>query len=126
MATKKLTNKSNISSPLTGNTGHYWGTCNTTGNIGICGGTTTTTTTGNPYWINTPLIANPGQVITTGTNTLSWGDGISMNSDIIEYVDIFYQLMGIDMDYKRFSIMSKEEKRSFIRDIKLQKLIDDK
>ena len=123
MATKKLTNKSNISSPLTGNTGHYWGTC---GNIGGGGGTTTTTTTGNPYWINTPLIANPGQVITTGTNTLSWGDGISMNSDIIEYVDIFYQLMGIDMDYKRFSIMSKEEKRSFIRDIKLQKLIDDK
>ena len=120
-ATKKLTNTSNISSPLTGNTGHYWGTC---GNIG--GGTTTTTTTGNPYWINTPLIANPGQVITTGTNTLSWGDGISMNSDIVEYIDIFYQLMGIDMDYKRFSLMSKEEKRSFIRDIKLQKLIDDK
>ena len=128
MAIKKLTNTSNISSPLTsnaltGNTGHYWGTC---GNTGISG-TTTTTTTGNPYWINTPLIANPGQVITTGgNNTISWSDGISMNSDIVEYIDIFYQLMGIDMDYNRFSIMSKEEKRSFIRDIKLQKLIDDK
>ena len=118
MATKKLTNTSNISNTLTGNTGHYWGTCNT-GNIGICGGTTTTTTTGNPYWINTPVISSPN-------TTLSWGDGISMNSDIVEYIDIFYQLMGIDMDYKRFSIMSKEEKRSFIRDIKLQKLIDDK
>jgi len=130
MATKKLTNTSNISNPLTGNTGHYWGTCNTTGNIGICGGTTTTTTTGSPYWGNT-LIASPGQspgqVITTvGGGGLSWGDGISMNSDIVEYVDIFYQIMGIDMDYKRFSLMSKEEKRSFIRDIKLQKLIDDK
>ena len=124
MAIKKLTNKSNISSPLTGNTGHYWGTCGNIGGSGISG-TTTTTTTGNPYWINAPAI--PGQVITTtGTNTLSWGDGISMNSDIVEYIDIFYQLMGIDMDYKRFSIMSKEEKRSFIRDIKLQKLIDDK
>ena len=122
MAIKKLTNKSNISSPLTGNTGHYWGTCGNIGGSGISG---TTTTTGNPYWINAPAI--PGQVITTtGTNTLSWGDGISINSDIIEYVDIFYQLMGIDMDYKRFSIMTKEEKRSFIRDIKLQKLIDDK
>ena len=112
------------SNALTGNTGHYWGTC---GNTGISGTTTTTTTTGNPYWINTPLIANPGQVITTGgNNTISWSDGISMNSDIVEYIDIFYQLMGIDMDYNRFSIMSKEEKRSFIRDIKLQKLIDDK
>jgi len=126
MAIKKLTNTSNISNPLTGNTGHYWGTCNT-GNIGICGGTTTTTTTSSPYWGNT-LIANPGQVITTGgtNNTISWTDGTFMNSDIVEYIDIFYQLMGIDMDYKRFSLMSKEEKRSFIRDIKLQKLIDDK
>ena len=118
MAIKKLTNKSNISNTLTGNTGHYWGTCGNIGGSGISG-TTTTTTTGNPYWINTPVISSPN-------TTLSWGDGISMNSDIVEYIDIFYQLMGIDMDYKRFSIMSKEEKRSFIRDIKLQKLIDDK
>jgi len=127
MATKKLTNTSNISNPLTANTGHYWGTCGNIGRSGISGTTTTTTTTGNPYWINTPFIANPGQVITTvGGGGLSWGDGISMNSDIVEYIDIFYQIMGIDMDYKRFSLMSKEEKRSFIRDIKLQKLIDDK
>jgi hypothetical protein len=118
MAIKKLTNKSNIS-----NTGHYWGTCGNIGGSGISG-TTTTTTTGNPYWINTP--AMPGQVLTTSGGAITWNDGISMNSDIVEYVDIFYQLMGIDMDYKRFSIMSKEEKRSFIRDIKLQKLIDDK
>ena len=128
MAIKKLKNTSNISSPLTSNNafnaGHYWGTC---GNTGISG-TTTTTTTGNPYWGNNTLIANPGQVITTGggNNTLSWTDGISMNSDIIEYIDIFYQLMGIDMDYKRFSIMTKDEKIAFIRDIKLQKLIDEK
>ena len=120
MAIKKLKNTSNISNPLTGNTGHYWGT---TGNTSISGTTTTTTTTGNPYWINTQTI--PGQVLTTG-GAITWNDGISMNSDIVEYVDIFYQLMGIDMDYKRFSLMSKEEKISFIRDIKLQKLIDDK
>ena len=125
MAIKKLTNKSNISSPLTGNnaltgnTGHYWGTSGNIGGSGIAGTNTTITTTGNPYWINTPVISSPN-------TTLSWGNGISIDSDIIEYIDIFYQLMGIDMDYKRFSIMTKEEKRSFIRDIKLQKLIDDK
>lgn len=121
MAIKKLKITSNISSPLTSNNafnaGHYWGTC---GNTGISGTTTTTTTTGgSPYWNNTPVISSPN-------TTLSWGNGISIDSDIVEYIDIFYQLMGIDMDYKRFSIMSKEEKRSFIRDIKLQKLIDDK
>ena len=121
MAIKKLTNTSNISSPLTSNnTGHYWGTCGNIGGSGISGTTTTTTTTGgSPYWINTPVISSPN-------TTLSWGNGISIDSDIVEYIDIFYQLMGIDMDYKRFSIMSKEEKRSFIRDIKLKKLIDEK
>jgi len=115
MSIKKLTNTSNIS-----NTGHYWGT--TTGNIttntNIGGYVYPSTTTG------TTLIANPGSLQSSGT--ISWGDGISMNSDIIEYIDIFYQLMGIDMDYKRFSIMTKEEKIGFIRDIKLQKLIDEK
>ena len=126
MAIKKLKNTSNISSPLTGNTGHYWGTCGNIGGSGISCTTTTTTTTGSPYWGNNTLIANPGSLLQSSGTTLSWGDGISMNSDIIEYIDIFYQLMGIDMDYNRFSIMSKEEKRSFIRDIKLQKLIDEK
>ena len=112
MAIKKLTN--------TSNTGHYWGT--TTGTLT---GNGNITTTGGYVYPSTTLIANPGQVITTGgNNTISWTDGTFMNSDIVEYIDIFYQLMGIDMDYKRFSIMTKDEKKTFVRDIKLQKLID--
>jgi hypothetical protein len=113
MAIKKLTNTSNIS-----NTGHYWGTCTTTGtNTGTLSGNFTTC--GYVYPSN-------GSILQSSGNTLTWGDGTSMNSDIVEYIDIFYQLMGIDMDYKRFSIMTKEEKIGFIRDIKLQKLIDEK
>jgi len=114
MAIKKLTNTSNIS-----NTGHYWGTTTT--------GTTrgTVTTTGN---ITTGGYVYPsnGSILQSSGNTLTWGDGISMNSDIVEYIDIFYQFMGIDMDYERFSKMTKEEKKGFIRDLKLQKLIDEK
>jgi len=60
----------------------------------------------------------------TGNTTLSWGDGISINSDIIEYIDIFYQFMGIDMDYNRFSEMTKEEKKAFIRDLKIKKITE--
>ena len=121
MAIKKLTNTSNIS-----NTGHYWGTTTGTGTItGTLTGNGNVTTTGGYVYPSTTLIANPGSLQSSG-NTLTWGDGISMNSDIIEYIDIFYQLMGIDMDYKRFSIMTKDEKKAFIRDIKLKKLIDEK
>ena len=122
MAIKKLSNTSNIS-----NTGHYWGTTTGAGTItGTLTGNGNITTTGGYVYPSTTLIANPGSILQSSGNTISWGDGISMNSDIIEYIDIFYQLMGIDMDYKRFSIMTKEEKVSFIRDIKLKKLIDEK
>ena len=116
MAIKKL----NTSIPpvsLNGNTGLYWGT-STTG-TGILTGTTTTT----GGYINTNT---SGSYLTTAGTTINWGNGITMNSDIIEYIDIFYQVTGIDMDYKRFSVMTKEEKKGFIRDLKLKKLIDDK
>ena len=107
MAIKKL----NTSIPpvsLNSNTGHYWGT--TTGS----GGYVYPTVTG-------------GSTLTTGTNnTITWSDGTFMNSDIVEYIDIFYQFIGIDMDYKRFSEMTKEEKKGFIRDLKLKKIIDEK
>jgi|688.fasta_scaffold208597_3 hypothetical protein len=103
MAIKKLTNTSNIS-----NTGHYWGT------------TTTGTSTGISNLTITP------STLVTNSGSISWSDGVFMNSDIIEYIDIFYQFMGIDMDYERFSKMTKEEKKGLIRDLKLQKLIDEK
>jgi hypothetical protein len=67
-----------------------------------------------------------GSILQSSGNTLNWTDGTLMHSDIVEYIDIFYQFMGIDMDYERFSKMTKEEKKGFIRDLKLQKIIDDK
>ena len=116
MAIKKLTNKAVTSGNIltTGSTttttpnGYYWGT------------TTTGTSTGISNLTITP------NTLVTNSNSISWSDGTFMNSDIVEYIDIFYQLMGIDMDYERFSKMTKDEKKSFIRDLKLQKLIDDK
>lgn len=111
-------------SPLKMTHGGLSSTCNPIiGNGVITTGTTTTTLNGS---ITTGGYYYPNNTNTTTTNTLSWGDGVYMNSDIIEYIDIFYQFMGIDMNYKRFSEMSKSEKKGFIRDLKLKKLIDDK
>ncbi len=117
MAIKKLTTTSansgsifttgNITSGTTANP-YYWGT------------TTTGTSTGISNITITP------STLVSNSNSITWSDGVYMNSDIVEYIDVFYQFMGIDMDYKRFSIMTKEQKISFIRDLKLQKLIDEK
>ena len=105
MAIKKL----NTSIPpvsLNSNTGHYWGT-----------------TTGSGGYVY-PSVTS-GTTLTTGVNnTITWSDGMPMSSDIIEYIDIFYQFMGIDMDYERFSKMTKNQKKSFIRDLKIKKIID--
>ena len=82
MAIKKLKTSNNVS--------------NTSSSLGLSSNSTGV----NPYYWGTTT-GSGGYVIpstTSGTTTLSWGDGISMNSDIIEYIDIFYQLMGIDMD----------------------------
>jgi len=105
VAIKKL----NTSIPpvsLNSNTGHYWGT-----------------TTGSGGYVY-PSVTS-GTTLTTGVNnTITWSDGMPMSSDIIEYIDIFYQFMGIDMDYERFSKMNKNQKKSFIRDLKIKKIID--
>jgi hypothetical protein len=105
VAIKKL----NTSIPpvsLNSNTGHYWGT-----------------TTGSGGYVY-PSVTS-GTTLTTGVNnTITWSDGMPMSSDIIEYIDIFYQFMGIDMDYERFSKMTKNQKKSFIRDLKIKKIID--
>jgi hypothetical protein len=74
--------------------------------------------TDNYYW---------GITTTTTTNRITNIDWTGTNSEypkIIEYIDIFYQFMEIDMDYERFSKMSKDEKKVFIRELKLKKLID--
>ncbi len=106
--------------------------------VGTCGSTLTTSTINNTangyYWGTTTTGTSTGisnltitpSTLASNSNSIRWGDGTFMNSDIIEYIDIFYQFMGIDMDYERFSKMTKDEKKSFIRDLKLQKLIDDK
>lgn len=102
MAIKKLnTTIAPVSVNSNTGTGHYWETSTSSGG-----------------YVYPP--------VTSGNNLTVNTTGITMNSDIIEYIDIFYQFIGIDMDYKRFSIMTKEEKKSFMRDLKLKKLIDEK
>lgn len=47
-----------------------------------------------------------------------------IDKSLVEYTDILYSLMGIDITYERFQKMSDEERKQFIRDIKLNKIIN--
>lgn len=43
---------------------------------------------------------------------------------IIQYIDLMAQLLGININFEKFSDMTPEEIKSFTRDLKLKKLID--
>ena len=43
---------------------------------------------------------------------------------LIQYIDLMAQLLGININFEKFSDMTPEEIKSFTRDLKLKKLID--
>lgn len=72
---------------------------------------------------------NSGIVYTGTTTNISNGNWL-YNSPSIEqeklilYIDLMAQLLGINMNFEKFSEMTPEEIKSFTRDLKLKKLID--
>ena len=48
---------------------------------------------------------------------------VDINKDLIEYIDFAFQVMGIDLTYQDFKKMSSDEKKTFLRDIKINKLL---
>lgn len=43
--------------------------------------------------------------------------------ECVQYIDFAFEVMGIDLSYKEFKRMSSDEKKSFLRDIKINKLL---
>jgi hypothetical protein len=59
-----------------------------------------------------------------GGQNISVGyDLVDINKDLIEYIDFAFQVMGIDLTYQDFKKMSSDEKKAFLRDIKINKLL---
>jgi len=53
----------------------------------------------------------------------SGGDRV-IDTSLVDYVDILFNLMGIDMTYDRFQLMSEGERKQFVRDIKIKRVLD--
>lgn len=54
---------------------------------------------------------------------LVWSDRSHID-DVKDYIDFALELMGIDLDFHKFSRMTSEEKRAMIREMKIDKIID--
>lgn len=42
---------------------------------------------------------------------------------IIEYIELSYQILGIDMNFEKFKEMNDGDKQSFLRDIKIENIL---
>lgn len=69
-----------------------------------------------------PIYSN-GQI--SGVHNTLPGEVLNNDENLIEYIDLLYQIMGIDINFKTFRRMSKEERLIFIRDIKIKKVIEE-
>lgn len=70
----------------------------------------------------------PGSVITSGSQNISIGYSagsytVDLNSSLVEYIDFAFEVMGIDLNYEDFKKMSADEKKAFLRDIKINKIL---
>ena len=78
-------------------------------------------TVNNPaYAINSTL---------TGNNNLIYNSTPLIRSptdldNLIEYVDLLYSIVGVDIKFEGFCNMSESERKSFIRQIKIEKIIN--
>lgn len=70
--------------------------------------------------INTTYNAGTGIIYTTAGNVNS----IGLDNSLIEYIDLLYKIHGIDINFEIYKSMSTSEKESFIRDIKIKKLLE--
>lgn len=75
--------------------------------------------------INSAVTTAAVQGSDVSLNTGNLTSIISEQDLIIEYVDLLYQLMGVDITYEKFKNLSSAEKIQLIRDIKLKKLIQE-
>ena len=48
----------------------------------------------------------------------------TIHVDLVEYIDLLYHLMGVDITYRDWHEMSDSDKLSFARDLKIKKIVE--
>ena len=79
----------------------------------------------NPTTTTITTTAGPGNILVSdGSGLASWNSVVELNSDMIEFFELVLVAIGYDITYDEFTQMSKEERKSILRDIKLKRILD--
>ena len=81
-----------------------------------------TTATINNFTVSTSTLRGVNSGIIYSTSVNSTTPGIEQEK-LILYIDLMTQLLGIDINFQKFSEMSPEEIKSFTRDLKIKKIL---
>lgn len=72
-------------------------------------------------------INNLSNMIVTGSginvSDISGTLNISMNSDLIQFQELILAALGVDVTYEQFCSMSISDRKSLIRDIKINRVL---
>ena len=60
---------------------------------------------------------------TSGSGKSIWSSDI-INNDMTEFCELVLAVLGHDIKYQDFQKMSKEERKSLLRDIKIKRVLD--
>lgn len=87
--------------------------------------TTNTATTGSTLNVfgNSTITTATGVNLTYAGGGSVWNDRSHID-DVKDYIDFTLELMGIDLDFQRFSKMTTADKQAMIREMKINKIID--
>jgi hypothetical protein len=58
------------------------------------------------------------------SNNINSVISININNDIIEFTELLFNVLGYDITFEEFSKMTKEERRSMLRDVKINRLLE--
>lgn len=79
------------------------------------------TTLSGPASSTISCTGNSNLYYTNGGISTGWKDE---STDIKEFVEFAFQMMGIDMDFEKFKHMTYAEKKAMIREQKINKIIE--
>ena len=74
----------------------------------------------NIYSTNSYAIGNSTTIVSS--NNIAY-DFINRNENIKDFIEFGLQIMGIDLTYDKFIKMDEMERKAFIRDYRLEKLL---
>lgn len=86
------------------------------------------TSSGSTLNVTGTSVASSGNIlVSNGSGISNWASGVNttieLSSDVGDFCELVLMALGYDITFKDFQKMSKEERKSILRDIKINRVL---